>query len=592
MTTLLIENPSEHNLDVTGLNLSGTGAGEFSIGSAPGVIGPGSSRTVELLFSPGSVALHEAQVEIVSNATIPGFTFAIRGHGTSTEAGGGGIPVLPVAPQESPETTPVPFDASAHAGVYSGPLLDRDDHSLRGRFGALRLNRSGGFTAVLFVDGNRSVLRGRFEGSAPFSGQVLDADGQSRDVTLTLQQTDTQAGGVRVQATLDGGGLEAAATLVKSAFHPRNNPSPWSGRYTLLMPPPETPTAGVPEGTGWATVFVAPAGNVRASGQLGDGTNFASSGFVSADGEWFFHTDLYRTRPRGQIGGWLRFRDIPGVSDLDGELQWIKEPDTRERRDPDGFTHSVPAIGCLFNAPARDERTLDELVDQRYNAQVSLVETTLPDGGINRTVSWLSNDRVIYYGPETLSAVTNRRTGMIRGLYLDRDSGARLPFRGVAYQEQGVAAGCFTTPDRAGYLLIEPGTDFPWPGSETRNGVLDEPHTPGSPASGPARTNTTPDADSAGVFSGLLENGGAFPGQVAAFRLAESGAFSAVIIFDHQRHVLRGELDAGTGIFTGQVERRNASALDVTFQLQRTTAGPPHAYFLSEPSAMAASLPT
>lgn len=580
MTTLLIENPSSVDLDVSGLNLSGSGAGEFSIDSAPGIIGPGNSATIKLMFSPGSVALHEAQVEIVSDAATPSFTFAIQGHGTSTEAGGGGIPVLPVAPQESPDTTNLTFDAS-HAGVYSGPVLDRNDDALRGRFAALRLNGSGGFTAVLFLEGARSVLRGQFEGNTPFTGQILDANSLPVDVTLTIQQTDTHAGGLRVQATLDGVGLEADATLVKSAFHPRNNPSPWSGRYTMLIPPPETPMANIPEGTGWATVFVAPAGNVRANGQLGDGTNFASSGFVSADGEWFFHTDLYRTQPRGQIGGWLQFRDIPGVSDLDGELEWIKEPDTRERRYPDGFTHTVSAIGCLFDAPARGERTLDELADQLYNAQVSFVETTLPNGGIDRTVSWLSNDRVIYYGPEKLSAATNRRTGMIRGLYFDRESGTRLPFRGVAYQEQGVAAGCFTTPDRAGYLLIEPGTDFPWPGSETRNGVLDEPDTPGSPASGPARTNTTPDADSAGVFSGLLENGGAFPGQVAAFRLAESGAFSAVIIFDHQRLVLRGELDAGTGAFTGQIDRRYATSLDVSFQLQRTTTGPPHAFFLS-----------
>ncbi|MCB1231627.1 MAG: choice-of-anchor D domain-containing protein [Verrucomicrobiae bacterium] len=576
--TLVIQNNGGLALDVSALNIAGSGQSDYHFGALPPSIPPGNSATVDLTFDPSAVTVSEATVEVVSNASISSFTFAIRGIGVETVNGSAGIAEIPVVPDDTPPTINVAFDPGM-AGTYAGPILDRGDESLRGRFANLRLNSGGAFTAVLFHEASRSVLRGSFDGLTPFTGEVSDANGNPVTVTLTLQQSQSDPGGWKIAATLDGTGVAADATLVRATFHPRLNPCPWAGRYTLLLPPPDTPVANEPEGTGWATVLTATNGLLRANGQLGDGTSFTTSAFVSADGEWFFYQTLYRTNPRGQIGGWMKFREIPGVSDLNGELQWTKTADPRESRYPDGFERLQPVIGSLFEAPGRGERSLDELADQLYNAQVSLIESSLPGGGFDRVVNWLANDRVTYFGPERLFATVNRRTGMLRGLFWDRDQNQRLPFRGAIFQRQGIAGGCFLAPDRAGYLLIEPGTDFDYPGSETRGSAPGDEETPSSPPTGPTRTDASPSADSAGVFSGLMTDGAEVLGSIGRFRLTASGTFSAVFWFQGQRLILRGTFDEN-GAFDGEIPRRNDTPIAVTLQLEIATSGQP-SHFVS-----------
>ncbi|MCB1063218.1 MAG: choice-of-anchor D domain-containing protein [Verrucomicrobiae bacterium] len=580
--TLTIRNEGDEALTITNLNIGGTGSGDFAFGPLPAPILAGQSADVSLTFTPSAVAVRSATISILSNADIANFTFAIKGVGVTTNGGSGGIPELPEVPNEAPTSTPVPFDSAA-SGVFTGPIFDRNSGNLLGRFASLRLNRSGAFSATVFFEDFRAVLRGSLASGNPVVGVINDANGDPVTFSLTLGAADTDPASHRITVTFDGSGLMADATLVRSDFHVRLNPSPWAGRYTLLLPPPETPVANEPEGTGWATISVSKSGSIRSIGQLGDATNFSTNGFVASNGDWFLHSLLYRGTPRGQIGGWLRFRAIPGVSDLNGDLKWTKLADSRERRFPQGFVRDQPAIGSIFQSPARGSRTLTELADQLRNARLSLIETNLPHGGVEPVINWLANDRITYHGPETLRASVNRTTGRLAGRYVDRDSGLSLPFGGVVFQRQGIAGGCVTTSEGAGYLLVEPGISFPYPGSETRAAPPVAPTKPASSATGPSRTNALPDTDSAGSFSGLLTDGNTVPGSISGLRLAANGSFSGVVWFQGQRLALRGALDSLTGAFSGQISRRNASPVSVNLQLKRAVPGPQvlDAFFLS-----------
>ncbi len=570
-------NDGSVDLEVSGASLNESGSTDFTLGSLPAVIPPGESAQITVSFDPSAVAVRHAEIELFSNAQPTNFPFAIQGVGIASEPGSAGIPNLPLLPDDRPAVSAATFDP-AMAGVFTGPIIDRSSSDPMGRFASLILNRSGAFTAVLFLENQRVVVRGRFEGSTPFTDTFLDAGSLPVTISLTPQKTDTDATAWRIAATLDGSGLSANASLIRSAFHPRLSPCPWAGRYTLLMPPPDPVIAGQPQGTGWACLWVSAGGGLRVSGQLGDGTPIFSSSFVSGDGEWFFHQMLYRTMPRGEVGGWLKFRDLPGISALNGELTWTKNPDPREPRYPDGFSRSQAVIGSLFAPPAIGSRSLDELEDALHNARFSLMESSLPDGGTDRVISWLAGDRLTDHGPEQLSGSVDRRTGLLRGLWVDREAGQRFPLRGVVYQSQGIAAGCFLAPDRVGYLLIEPGTGFPHPGSETRPAPADSPDTPASPATGPARATAFPTTASTGVYSGLLRDGTAIVGNLGAFRVQDSGAFSGAIWFQGRRYPLRGILDPGTGAFAGQIDRPGAAPLVVSLQLEQSTSGNPAFY--------------
>lgn len=559
-------------LEVIGATLNGGGFADFTLGSLPPTIPPGESAQIAVTFDPSALAVRRAEIELVSNAQPASFPFAVRSVGISTEAGPAGIPTMPLLPDDSPGSADLAFDP-AMAGTYTGPITDRSSGDPLGHFARLRLNPFGGFTAVLFVNGQRSVLRGRFEGATPFAGTFLNAEGAVVTVEMTPQQTNSDAAAWRIGASLDGPGLMADAVLVRSAFHPRLAPCPWSGRYTLLMPPPDPVIAGEPEGTGWATLTVSPGGGLRVIGQMGDGSAIFSNGFVSADGEWFFHQMLYRSTPRGAVGGWVKFRDLPGISALNGEWTWNKTPDPRELRYPDGFSRTQAVVGSRFTPPSSGARALDELDDSLYNARLSLRETSLPTEGMERVISWLARDRIVHHGPERLSGSINRLTGQLRGLWVDPEAGQRFPFRGVVFQSQGIAAGCFLTPNAVGYLLVEPGSGFPYPGSETRANPADTPGLPPSPATDPARAVFAPNLASAGVYSGLLRNGVSIMGNLSAFRITASGAFSGAIWFQGRRFPLRGQLDPGTGAFFGQIARPGADPLDVSLQLEQSTTG-------------------
>lgn len=81
-------------------------------------------------------------------------------------------------------------------------------------------------------------------------------------------------------------------------------------------------------------------------------------------------------------------------------------------------------------------------------------------------LSWLGTNALAYYGPETLTGTMVASNGILTGSYTDPALKLTVPFAGAVLQKQGLAGGNFLVSNKAGYLLIEPGTGFPYPGSD------------------------------------------------------------------------------------------------------------------------------
>ncbi len=473
----------------------------------------------------------------------------------------------PISPQ--PETTLLAdiFDFS-QAGLYQGILADGSG-ALVGAMQGLRLSPTGAISGRVIFNGRIYRLRGALEPDGTYTGEIVRRNEDPLAVTLAIGRTENGAGGLTLRATISGDGTNAGGSIAQAPYHRRNNPSPVElvRGYTFLIPSPEStadPALPAGDGYGWATVTSS--GGIIARGKTGDGTPFTTRGYLTEDGQWHLYQPLYGGR--GMIAGVVSFRDVPAVSDLDGALDWVKNPNPRDRRYPDGFDLPSWLVGSNFDPPARGERALDELADQHYNARLTLAGNPLPDDGFARVVSWLNTNALVHYGPERLSARANPRNGLISGSYFDPATRTRFGFGGVVLQKQGLGGGNFVLANEAGYLLVEPGTDFPYPGSEDA-GPFELTTLPGGPATDPNLTNLTAfDPAAAGFFNGTLvvDGSGECFGGLQSVKLSPTGAISGQIWIEGMLSTFRGLVDE-TGEARITVARRGLDPVEMTLQL-------------------------
>ncbi len=459
-------------------------------------------------------------------------------------------------------------------GIYDGLLRDdADGHTLLGAIEKLTLSRArpgapGGIASGrLRLNGRSLSLRGVFDANGLLSLNLPQKSGGPLIAELHMQQSPEGRG--LITGTVRWNGVTARAHLPRAPFHARLNPAPagWVGRYNVLIPSQIDWPAAAPVGDGWAAMTVSNAGVVKVKGRLGDGTPFTESAHLSAAGEFALFAELYRTTPvRGRMGGSLVFRDIAGVSDCDGVLQWRKLADTRERLHAGGFTVASHAVGSRHHVPASGARLLAELADSEPNASLSLSGPGLlaMDGGeVERVLGWLGNNTLRHFGPERISGKAARATGLVNGSYRHPSNGLRFNFTGVTFQKQGLVAGHFVAGGAAGVMRLLPGTDFSFPGSEgasSRQSLLaaeiaEEP---------PMLNEEAFDPAAAGVYHGVLNLGGAMSGGLENFSLSASGAFSGVLWVEGMRHAIKGVLDAD-----GAVSMELPSGMTLTLKLLR-----------------------
>lgn len=450
------------------------------------------------------------------------------------------------------------------AGLYHGLLKDSGG-SVVGTITGFTLKGTRSFTAKVIFNGVTYSLAGSLLANGSFTGEIKRTGKTA--LTVTLQLGSTTGGGLTLQGSVSGDGTTGGGSIVHSPFA-KATPVPGAlvKNYTFLIPATVTGNTSLPEGDGYGSAKLSELGNITAAGKTGDGVAFTTGGFLTADRQWHLFQPLYASK--GQIAGVLTFRDVPQVSDVDGALRWLKNPNLREKSYPGGFAQAPTLIGAVYTPPMTGQRALAALADQTYNARLTLAGTALPQGGLARTLSWLNTNKLAYYGPETLSGTLTAATGILTGSYMDPATKMTLPFSGAVLQKQGLAGGNFLVNNKAGYLLVEPGTNFGYPGSEDA-GLLSRVALPDTPASAPTMSDVAFTTLAAGSYGGLLMNGAVITGGLESVVISKTGALSGTVVILGKRHAFKGNLGTD-GVATIVIARTGLPNMVGTLRLALT----------------------
>lgn len=305
---------------------------------------------------------------------------------------------------------------AAELGFVKLTVSARQSFSISGRMGAQTFAKTGAFDSA----GHAEVLLSA-TGTPPLKA-VLTLD-SAREVVIGEIQ-------------LEGSPI-ATLSAERVPVYPAPERSPWEGRYTLALPgAPAEAGETLPTGCGYGTGVVSAAGAVRFVGTLGDSTTASQAASLSSTGEWPFHLGLYGAQ--GALNGMLTFRDLPGTSDLDGGLDWIKPADAKAPFYPGGFAVNVRALGSRFTG---------------LPLGFTAATLTLEGGAVVPAIATaeLSIDAAARFtapnspGFKLTLALT---TGLFTGQFRESDSALVRAFGGALLQKSGEGYGLFKGRDR------------------------------------------------------------------------------------------------------------------------------------------------
>lgn len=465
-----------------------------------------------------------------------------------------------------PAFTPLAYTSTSQTGTYQGIIRDSAGNVV-GALTGIKLLSTRTFSGKVIFNGVTYSLSGTILPDGSYSGSINRTG--KLPLTVTLHLGSTGSGAFTLQALVVGDGVTGTGLIAQAPYSTSNlAPATLSKSYTFLLPSPQTAPAiaTLPEGDGYGSAKVSTAGVISASGKTGDGVAFTTSGYLTADKQWAVFQLLYSSK--GQIAGTVSFRDVPGVSDLDGRLKWVKNPNAVDRSYPLGFALAPSLVGSLYSAPVTGQRAITSLASQNFNARLTLAGTVVPQSGLSRVVTWLSTNTLKYYGPETLTGTITASTGVLSGSYYEPALKLTIPFSGAVLQKQSMAGGCFLTSYRAGYLLIEPGTGFHRPGTEGA-GALRRVAVPSDTAAPPTLSSNVFTIAAAGTFGGILTNGGGVSGGLESVVITSTGALSGTVIIEGKRYSIKGTMAADG---TAHLAIARTGLLPITADLQLAIA--------------------
>ena len=457
---LRIANAGSGNLRLEAVQLVGNNAGFGLAAAHPGNVPAGEQSLLRLRFDPIDPGPQTILLRIVTNDEDHSpIELALTGTGVVgsssivDHAPGSGDHIdsvdasLPVEIAAS-----VPWDAAMHGGTYQGLLLDPATANGNAGYSSLRISASrstglGSLSGSVMVGGKRVTLRGTMAADGTLTVSRITA-GYIADVRIA----ETAANGPQLVGTITevAPGKEFTLAATRHHYHARNLPADHAaGRYTMVLPANDDLGADYPGGDGYATVTIASNGRVRSSYRLGDGTRTSSASFLSADNQWPIFKSLYGRTGDGFLAGTLTLRDIAGISDFDGELDWRRPVQSKAAQFENGFQIRVIAIGSLYTPPAPGARMLAGFAAAEDNAEFILQRAGLD---LTEITTWDERNRVTK--TPMLSVTPNPRTGLVTGRYSNEASKVR--FGGVVFQKQDLGAGMFTSGDQTGYVEFGP----------------------------------------------------------------------------------------------------------------------------------------
>ncbi|MFT5468522.1 MAG: hypothetical protein ACI8UO_003632 [Verrucomicrobiales bacterium] len=448
--------------------ISGPNASSFYLATQhPGKIQPGDAIAIRIGFNPDSEAGESATLNIISNDRLNNpFTLNLSGTGVAGSADNIS-PELGTAHVESAGAGAAPiattgeiYDPATHAGRYKGILKESGGaESPVGEASFTVTDRRGvGAFSLVFRMGRTSV---RATGSINADGTIT-APSIARITAgydlIGFQIQETAAGVVTYAGTVQNleSGESYSVEFAKNQFS-RSNPAPSEGNYTMIIPANEALGAGYPSGDSVGYISVRSTGTSRATLVMGDGQRHTLTGFIDGEGRWAF----FKSARTGQLGGSVIFRDVPNISDADGNVEWSRTASVNSALFPAGFSIEGTMLASRF-ALIRDLALLAMTQDGNPNASISLTEdidplTSAPGTQLGPfNVIWGNNNRPTHVpsADESIRLLVNTRNGTIRGSYFVRSTRTRYTLNSVVFQKQNISAGHFLGRELTGLVRM------------------------------------------------------------------------------------------------------------------------------------------
>ena len=306
----------------------------------------------------------------------------------------------------------------------------------------LTTTSKGKFTGSLQLNGARYSMSGQLDenGNAPVT---IDRH-QLGPLSIQLQ-VDLSQGSDRVTGTISNETWVATLMGDRAVFDGKNSIAPQNGRYTVVFPGnPDSATE--PAGDSYGTLSVDKAGRIRLSGLLADGTRISQASVVSKYGQWPFYVSLYGGQ--GLIFSWVSFDGSP-VTELNGDLSWVKPSLPKAKFYGGGFTNGTPVSGSPYARPSAGEAILN----------FTLGEATLTGGdlpqAINNEFTLGSDNRVTNETSSNKFGLTFALgSGAFSGRVAAPASSSPIKFGGVVLQNQNTGAGCFLGATQSGRVAL------------------------------------------------------------------------------------------------------------------------------------------
>ena len=337
------------------------------------------------------------------------------------------------------------YSLSLQSGFYVGFISDGTGND---GMALLRLSRAGSLSGTVSLNG----LRYRTKGIIDTDGHALitiSRDGVPVQLTLDLVPGSTPefTADVSREATNWGG------TLVRSPYS-TSNPPPQLGRYTFVLPP-DPAAAGdpaFPQGHGMGVALVSKSGKMRYAGRTADGAPFSCGSSVKADATSPLYGGLYRL-PRGFVEGTITFRDVAGVSDFDGLLNWVKPVQLLPKPlYPAGFALQTAAIGSRYTRPA----SIHDVLTLTATSRVTVAMSEGGIAGVLSTSAFVGSLNPTTATPPLTKLTLSTINGKFNGTFVHPVSGQRLGLHGVVLQKQNLGFGYFSSKTAAGEVSMTP----------------------------------------------------------------------------------------------------------------------------------------
>lgn len=359
--------------------------------------------------------------------------------------------------------TPPAAAAAQMAGNYSGLVTHPSSNAGNTGIISLKILANGTFSGTVRIQGVAYGFSGKFLPNGNLEGLHILIDRKAPLLDYLLSLTLDVTGSIpSISGSITGDFNSVVFTSQISM-----NPDLFNtggqiignglvGKYTLLLEP-GFPGAGIPKGTGYATIVVNNKGALTMAGKLGNNVAITQGTQIVGQNIWPLYVALHTNQ--GYVAGNLKFYslDFPGL-DIGGFVSWLK-PVTTGAFHPAAFATVLNAGGSLYLPPLVGQRIID-LAPLSPNAVFSASDGNLA-APFNRNITIDAANKLIVQAvppppgvdPRVLKLTLSVPNGFINGTF--KDGTVTRTMSGVFHQDLIYGAGFFPGSTESGKFAIE-----------------------------------------------------------------------------------------------------------------------------------------